>query len=229
MAFEPRTLFIVLASGNAAVALALALVNTRLRRAAIGLWCAGNALAVLAWALYALRGSIPFPLSVIGGYGAIIASFLLTFAAVVRVGGRSVPWAILSVLWILSVASLLSDFLAYAGDTRILVVTASFGVAFWTLAPAVALLLTAPSGKRSAYAATSAFLFIAGLSDLYRAFDTIFSAHPTAALLDMNATQSLTFGCALVALLGSSTGFFIIARNAQAPVIRGEPEATPIA
>lgn len=210
-------MFFVLAMGNALMAIAIALVNFRENHSrAMTLWAFGNAAASAAWTLYALRGFIPYPPSVLGGFACIAGAQMLQTAALIEFTGRKVAWVVMFSLFVLSASGLVSDFLLYGGDSRTMVVSASLGVALWMLAPVAVLFALAPSGDAFVYRMTGLFFAASGVIDAYRGIDAIFGANPTSALLDVSVTQSLTFGGAFVAMLGTSLGFMMMTKKRTA-------------
>lgn len=219
---DPRSIFLLLAATNALVALAMAFANRRHRRLrSIALWATGNAVAVVAWLLYAFRGPIPFPVSLFGGYAGITAMHLLQISAIINASGGRTSWLLAGGIWALSIASFASDFIIYGAEPRHLVVSASFGIALWTLAPAIVLLCLAHRPK-PAYFAAAGLLVANSLVDFYRGVDALFGPNPTATLFDVNIAQTSTFLMEVLSVLGSAVCFLVIARAQPLPAVAAE-------
>ncbi|MDE2482881.1 MAG: GGDEF domain-containing protein [bacterium] len=214
MMLEPRTMFFVLAVGNTILALAIGLSNASGSRVrALNTWASACALAAAAWGLYALRDVVPFAVSVLGGFGALTLSFLVQTFAIADFTERRLPRTAACVAWLVSVVTLGAVFAVTYGDERTLVIWASLGVGLWTLAPALAFIFFAPLRSRALYRFTAAVLAASAACDAYRGLHATVSTTPTMSLLDINLTQSLTFGMSFVAMMATSLAFLVMGKE----------------
>ncbi|HET9029329.1 MAG TPA: GGDEF domain-containing protein [Candidatus Aquilonibacter sp.] len=211
---DPRTLFVVLAAGNAILAFALGLTNVRgMRLRPVTLWAFGAVAACMGWSVYALRGPIPYDASVVAGYAAISGAYALQLAAIFEFAFVEISPAVIALFWALGVGGVAVDLVSSFGTGPPIIVSASLAVALWVLAPAVTLVLVAPRGQRTIYYMCAGFFAVLFMSALYRGIDTLVSSHPTLHLFEANVTQSLTFFAAFVSMLGTSLCFIILAKE----------------
>ena len=205
------------------MAVALTVANVRgAHLRAMTLWAIGSYCQFVAWMFYALRGEgVPELASALVGFSALSAGYALQFAAVVEFSGRRMRYWILGACFVLGVLMHASIFFVEPDDQRLRIIAASFDVSAWLTVSCVALLLYANDRERVSYWLTGAFFGAAAMVNAYRGLDTMFGAAPTQNLFTVNLTQTVAFGSAYVAMLGTSLGFILMTKErADAEILR---------
>ncbi len=201
-----RTLFWVLGVTNILLLATLWVALGSRLRDGLGKWAASLAIQVLAFFLFALRGVIPDPLSIVAANGLLPLAISLQAAAILEFHGRRMPsWVHVAGLsaGMVIFASLLDSFHARA------VVSA---VVFGTALLAVALLmyrLRSELGARTRWTMIASFI-LGAASFCGRGLNAWLAPDQFTALFSSSPLQSFNFLLAYAFVVSSSFGFLLM-------------------